>query len=60
MAVGKMNNREFAAAHDRYLDPPDFDDDREEAEDSAYDLARQRRIEEEDYAARKAEWENEE
>ena len=54
-----MNNREFAAAHDRYLDPPDFDDDREEDEDSAYDLARQRRLEEEDYAVRKAEWEEE-
>ncbi|MBK7804321.1 MAG: hypothetical protein IPJ55_17000 [Chloracidobacterium sp.] len=51
-----MNDREFAAAHDRYLDPPDFDDTEEEDEDSAYDKARERRQAEEDQAADNAFW----
>lgn len=52
-----MNDRGFAAAHDRYLDPPDFDDT-EEDEDSAYDKARERRQAEEDQAADAAFWRN--
>ena len=47
-----MNDRQFAAAHDRYLEPPDegFDD----SEDDEMDLAnieRQRRIDHEDWLA---------
>lgn len=43
-----MNDRDFAAAHDRYLDSPDLDEDTEQDEDSAYDIDRQRRLDEEE------------
>ena len=45
-----MNDRQFTAAHDRYLDPPD-EGPEDEDEDSAYDTDRQRRIDEEDWLA---------
>jgi hypothetical protein len=57
----KMNDREFAAAHDRYLEPPEkMYDDSDEDEDAAQDQARQRRLDEEDWIARKIEMEGEE
>ena len=55
-----MNDRDFAAAHDRYLEPPDITDGWPEAdEDTAYDIARQCRMDEEDFAARQKEWNDE-
>lgn len=51
-----MNDRQFAAAHDRYLEPPEeLYDDSEEDEDAAQDQARQRKLDEEDWIARKIE-----
>ena len=50
-----MNNRQFNSAHDRLLEPPDFDDDDErsdcEDEDRAYEEMKQRRTDEEDWLA---------
>lgn len=55
-----MNDRDFAAAHDRYLEPPDITDGWPEAdEDSVYDIASQRRLDEEDFAVRQKEWNDE-
>ena len=44
-----MNDRQFAAAHDRYLDPPDDEEERPDCEDEdrAYEQMKQRRIDEE-------------
>lgn len=51
-----MSDRDFAAAHDRYLEPPDITDGwPEEDEMDLAAIAKQRRIDEEDAAARKAE-----
>ncbi len=48
-----MNDRQFAAAHDRYLDPPNDEEERPnfEDEDRAYEQMKQRRIDEEDWLA---------
>ena len=54
-----MSDRRFAAAHDRYLEPPEYDDDGTtdderpdcEDEDRAYEEMKQRRIDEEDWQA---------
>ncbi len=49
-----MNGREFAAAHDRWLEPPEEGPENsayETDEDFAYDTDRQRRIDEEDWRA---------
>lgn len=54
-----MSDRQFAAAHDRLLDPPDegdddtTDDERPDCEDEdrAYEEMKQRRIDEEDWRA---------
>ncbi|MBP8789590.1 MAG: hypothetical protein KBH41_19420 [Azonexus sp.] len=48
-----MNDRQFAAAHDRYLDPPDYEEERPDCEDEdrAYEEMKQRRIDEEDWLA---------
>ena len=47
-----MNQRQFAAAHDRYLEPPDeeFDDTTDDEMDLA-DIERQNRIDHEDWLA---------
>lgn len=59
-----MNERQFAAAHDRYLNPPDYDEEDEIYECTLAELAKQRRIDAEDFAARNAEndeyWKNQE
>lgn len=46
-----MNSRQFAAAHDRYLDPPDeeFDDTTDEMD--LADIERQAQIDREDWQA---------
>jgi hypothetical protein len=48
-----MNNRQFAAAHDSYLEPPEYDDDGEETWDECdlADIEQQRRIDHEDWQA---------
>lgn len=48
----KMNQRQFAAAHDRYLEPPDeeFDDTTDDEMDLA-DIERQNQIDHEDWLA---------
>ena len=48
-----MNDRQFAAAHDRHLDPPDDEEERPDCEDEdrAYEQMKQRRIDEEDWLA---------
>ena len=48
-----MNDRQFAAAHDRYLDPQDDEEERPDCEDEdrAYEQMKQRRIDEEDWLA---------
>ena len=48
-----MNDRQFAAAHDRYLDPTDDEEERPDCEDEdrAYEQMKQRRIDEEDWLA---------
>lgn len=48
-----MNDRQFAAAHDRYLDPPDHEEERPDCEDEdrVYEQMKQRRIDEEDWLA---------
>ena len=50
-----LNARQFAAAHDRLLEPPDDDDDGEETweECDLADIQRQRRLDHEDWEARK-------
>lgn len=56
-----MSDRQFAAAHDRWLEPPD--DEPEDEEQDEMDLAdqrRQRQLDEEDFQARKKEWNREE
>ena len=47
-----MNDRQFAAAHDRYLEPPDeeFDDTTDDEMDLA-DIQRQNQIDHEDWLA---------
>lgn len=47
-----MNQRQFAAAHDRWLEPPDeeFDDTTDDEMDLA-DIQRQKRIDHEDWQA---------
>jgi len=39
-----MNDRQFAAAHDRYLDPPDEDFDEEGDECDLADIERQKQL----------------
>lgn len=46
-----MTDREFAAAHDRYLNPPDEDFDEEVDECDLADIERQKRIDKEDWQA---------
>ena len=48
----EMSDRQFAAAHDRYLEPPDekFDDTTDDEMDLA-DIERQARLDEEDWLA---------
>jgi hypothetical protein len=52
---GEMNDRQFAAAHDKWLEPPDEDeDDLPEMDDMDFaDIARQRKLDEEDWQAEK-------
>lgn len=50
-----MSDREFAAAHDRYLEPPDEKCEPEDDEMDLADIAKQRHIDEEDAAASRAE-----
>ena len=47
-----INDRQFAAAHDRYLEPPDegFDDSEDDEMDLA-DIERQAQIDREDWLA---------
>jgi len=56
----KMNQRQFAAAHDRYLEPPDeeFDDTTDDEMDLA-DIERQNRIDHEDWLAERLRQERE-
>ena len=55
-----MNQRQFAAAHDRYLEPPDeeFDDTTDDEMDLA-DIERQNRIDHEDWLAERLRQERE-
>ena len=48
-----MNSREFAAAHDRYLEPEDDrqDDSLPDDEMDLADIARQKRLDHEDWEA---------
>jgi len=46
-----MNDRQFAAANDRYLEPPDEDFDEEGDEMDLADIVRQRRIDREEWLA---------
>jgi len=48
-----MTNRQFAAAHDRYLEPEDDrqDDSPEDDEMDLADIARQKRLDREDWEA---------
>ena len=48
-----MRDRQFAAAHDRLLEPPEYDEDGEETweEMDLADIERQRRIDHEDWLA---------
>jgi hypothetical protein len=47
-----ISDRDFAAAHDRYLEPPDEDcDDGEDDEMDLADIARQKQIDKEDWQA---------
>lgn len=47
-----MNNRQFAAAHDRWLEPSDEDfDDSEDDEMDLASIARQAQIDHEDWQA---------
>jgi len=60
MEMEKMNQRQFAAAHDRYLEPPDeeFDDTTDDEMDLA-DIERQNRIDHEDWLAERLRQERE-
>ncbi len=55
-----MNQRQFAAAHDRYLEPPDeeYDDTTDDEMDLA-DIERQNRIDHEDWLAERLRQERE-
>ena len=55
-----MNDRQFAAAHDRLLEPPDeeFDDTADDEMDLA-DIERQRKIDHEDWQAERLRQERE-
>jgi hypothetical protein len=47
-----ISDRDFAAAHDRYLEPPDEgDDDGEDDEMDLADIERQKQIDQEDWQA---------
>ena len=48
-----MNDRQFAAAHDQLVEPPEYDEDGEETweEMDLADIGRQRRIDHEDWQA---------
>ena len=49
-----MNDRDFARAHDAYLEPPDEEDEDDiPDEDALQDIRRQRRLDEEDWIAEK-------
>lgn len=50
-----MNDRQFAAAHDQLLEPPEYDDDGEETWDEMdlADIALQKRLDLEDWEAHK-------
>ena len=50
----RMSDRDFARAHDKYLEPEEERPDCED-EDRAYEEAKQRRIDEEDAQVRQAE-----
>jgi hypothetical protein len=51
----ELSDRQFAAAHDRLLEPPDDDDDGEEtwAESVLAYMVMQKRLDREDWEARK-------
>jgi hypothetical protein len=50
-----MNDRQFAAAHDRYLEPPDDESSgTPEDEMDLADIAKQRRLDREDWDAHRA------
>lgn len=49
-----MNDRDFAAAHDRYLEPPDEPEGTPEDECDLADIARQKRLDREDWDAHRA------
>ena len=50
-----MNDRQFAAAHDRYLEPPDDEPEgTPEDEMDLADIARQKRLDREDWDAHRA------
>ncbi len=47
-----MSQQQFDAAHDQYLEPPDYDERPDcEDEDREFEEAKQRRIDEEDWQA---------
>jgi hypothetical protein len=52
----EMNDRQFAAAHDKWLEPPDDDDHLPEMDDMDFaDIAHQRKLDEEDWLRQKGE-----
>lgn len=54
-----MSDRQFAAAHDRLLEPPDEDDDGTTDEMDLADIERQNKIDREDWLAERLRQERE-
>jgi len=54
VGAAMISDRDFAAAHDRYLEPPDDDDDDGEYDEmDLADIERQKRIDKEEWEAEK-------